>query len=352
MEDRLKNIRLSDCVKRIQEVSANVEPLYWYLRQMIFAPIDHDRMVALTKVWMADGGRSAESGISPLVFEKLEKAVEAKKNPILNKFLYWYDVEAWLNAIQDRLDSTIWMMHEFYKSFSSDDTTDENSIVTAAITQGEEALRCYVVANTVFVNLASVFDLLSKIICEIDCYPSHNFSKYPEIKKSAKKLYNRNDNVLPEFRREGLLYADPEPTIVRKIETLRNGYVHNGPWDRIPTIYYPVDADGNPMPAFMLMPDMSEEGQFVKVKNRNKFYSGGKKLNEELIPIVEETLIVIENTLNAIRDAAIARTADGEDEDETEKAMNALLKLGIETEEIIRSERLKKKSIVNGEVYP
>lgn len=341
MEYMSGNIRLSECVERIREVIEKVNPLYRYLRQMIFAPIASDRMLALTKLWMADGGRSAESGISPILFEKLVRIIEAKKNPVLNKFLYWYDVEAWLNAIQDRLESSIWMLEEFYKSFSSDMTTEEERIANAAINTGEEAQRCYMAANTVFINLASVFDLLSKIVCEIKHFPTYDFDEYQELKESANKLYNKTDKVLPEFRKDGLLYAKPEPHIVRKIETLRNEYVHNGPWDRIPTIYYPVDAEGNPMPAFMLMPDMTEGGQFVKVRNRNKFYAEGKRLNEELIPIVEATLIVIENTLNAIRDVVVAQTADGEDEEGTQEAMKALLGVGIESSEMMKTEKMK-----------
>ena len=107
MDKNKENSRLKGCIQRITEVTEAVEPLYGEMQQMVFAPVDGDKMLDMAQLWMMDGGRSAESSISAITFEKLVRAVEAKKNPTLNKILYWNDVEAWLNAVQDRLVSRL-----------------------------------------------------------------------------------------------------------------------------------------------------------------------------------------------------------------------------------------------------
>lgn len=132
---------------------------------------------------------------------------------------------------------------------------------------------------------------------------------------------------------------------MRKIETLRNEYVHSGPWDRSPSIYLPRDAERQPMPAFMMMPDMTETGTFVTVRNRNKFYSESKKLNEELIPIIEETMDVVEKTLGGIRKVMAAQTAEGTDEEETNDAMEVLRVVKKESIEIIKKDWEKREEL-------
>ena len=144
-----------------------VVPLYRDMQEMIFAPVDSEAVLDMAQLWMVDGGRSAESAISAITFEKLVRAAEAKKNPTVNKILYWNDVEAWLNAVQDRLVSTVWMLEEFYSSLPNEKISDE-LIDTAILSSGEDGHKCYVAANTIFINLASVFDILTGIVSELE----------------------------------------------------------------------------------------------------------------------------------------------------------------------------------------
>lgn len=315
--------KLDRCIGKIHDATESIVPLYRYVAQMIFAPIDSDEVLGVALSWMTDAGRSAESKMTDVMFQQFIRIVEAENNPTLNKILYLSDVEAWLNALQDRLDSTIWMLEEFYAMFPIDSRTPEEQIAVAAFDNGEDGRRCYVAANTVFINLASVFDIIAKIACELECFAKYDFKTYPNI-KSSNMLYKHNLAVSAMLKQPGMLFADPEQPIVRTVETLRNEYVHNGPWDRSPSIYYPADAEGNPLPAFMMMPDMTVTGKFVSVKNRSKFYSQGKKLNEELIPLVEETLEVIEKTIEGIKAEVIAQTAKGKDRKGTAEAMIAI----------------------------
>lgn len=335
------NSRLKDCIRRIEDVVEAVVPLYRDMQEMIFAPVDSEVVLDMAQLWMADGGRSAESAISAITFEKLVRATEAKKNPTVNKILYWNDVEAWLNAVQDRLVSTIWMLEEFYSSLPNEKISDE-LIDTAILSSGEDGHKCYVAANTIFINLASVFDILTGIVSELEKFPKRDFTTYQKIKSQK---YNQYDHVMPEVKQPGMLYAEPELPIVRKIETLRNEYVHSGPWDRSPSIYLPRDADRNPMPAFMMMPDITETGTFVTVRNRNKFYSESKKLNEELIPMVEETMDVVEKTLGGIRIVLAGQTAEGTNQIETKKAMEVLREVAKESVEIIKKDWEKRQEL-------
>lgn len=340
-KDVLYMSRLQSCIQKIKDVTEGVEPLYDYIERMIFAPVNSEALLSMSLFWMADAGRSAESGLPAATFEKLVRAMEVKQNPNLNKILYWYDVEAWLNAIQDRVSTIEWMLEEFYDLLSSETKTEDEKICRAVMYTGEDGRKVYMAANMIFINLASVFDILSKVACELEYFPQYDFKAYPRI-ASKDIIYKNQLRVSALLRQPGMLFETPEQPIIRKIETLRNEYVHNGPWDRSASIYSPSDEEGNPMPEFMMMPDMAEDGNFRKVKNRNKFYAEHKKINEELIPIVEETLDVIEKTLDGIREVAIAQTASGDGEEELLKAMETMTEVIKETGEIMVKDFKKK----------
>jgi hypothetical protein len=101
--------------------------------------------------------------------------------------------------------------------------------------------------------------------------------------------------------------------------------VHNGPWDRTPKIYYPLDNNEMPLPAFMLMPDMNENGTFITVKNRNKFYSQEKKLNIELISILNDTMEIINNTIVGLKKVVDNQTDKSNSQDETNSIVQAII---------------------------
>ncbi len=335
MDYNKENSRLQDCIRRIEDVAEAVVPLYRDMQEMIFAPVDSDKVLDIVQLWMADGGRSAESGIVVTTFEKLVRAAEAKRNPTVNKILYWYDVEAWLNAVQDRLVSTIWMLEEFYASLPCEEKISDELIDTAILSSGEDGRKCYLAANTIFINLASVFDILTGIVSELEKFPKRDFTTYQKIKSQK---YNQNNHVMHEVKQPGMLYAEPELPIVRKIETLRNEYVHSGPWDRRANIYYPIDENLELQPPFMMMPDMSSEGNFVTEKNRRKFYAEGSKLNEELIKIVDSAMSVLRTTVAGLRKVAQTQTISS-NTDETETTAKDLETVNEEVFKILKQSK-------------
>ena len=313
---------LNICINHIENVSNEVISLYDYIEKMIFPYVDLDVLRGITLLWMADAGRSAESCMTKETFEKFVRSLEDTNDQNVIKILYWYDLEALLNALQDRLSSTIWMLEEFYSILPYVPKQEEMQISKATMYSNRDSMNCYTAANTIFINLASAFDILAKLSYELEHFSEYDFSRYPKL-KSKDILYNKNLQISPILKQRGMLFS--EPAIVRKIETLRSEYVHNGPWDRMPKIYYPLDDDEMPLPAFMLLPDMNEDGTFISVKNRNKFYSQEKKLNTELIPILNDTMEIINNTITGMKTVAYNQTDKSDSQDKTKSTVQAII---------------------------
>lgn len=60
-------------------------------------------------------------------------------------------------------------------------------------------------------------------------FDQYDFTKYEDMHcKKENAMYKPNiRNIDPSLKRNELLFTDPE--VIRKFETLRNEYVHNGP---------------------------------------------------------------------------------------------------------------------------
>ena len=93
--------------------------------------------------------------------------------------------------------------------------------------------------------------------------------------KKEKAMYKPNiKNIDPSLKQNGLLFTDPE--VIRKFETFRNEYVHNGPWDLRSSVYYTA-VNGEPADVIIYCPDMVD-GHFVTSNSRNKFYSQNNRI--------------------------------------------------------------------------
>lgn len=330
-----KESDLDLCINSLSQVSEDIIPLYDEIERMILPQVDLDVIRGLTPMWMADTGRSAESATSSVVFEQMVRVVEATHNQNLTKILYWFDVEALLNALQDRIIANEWLLKEFYSGLSSEIEFAKNHAHHAGLYFGGDGNKCYVAANTIFVNIASAFDIIAKIAVELEKFSSYDFSTYPKM-KSGSVLYNKNLAISPILKQSGMLFS--EPAIVHQIEILRNEYVHNGPWDRRANIYYPIDENLEPLPPFMMMPDMSVDGNFVTVKNRKKFYAQGTKLNEELIKIVNSAMSVLSTTVAGLRFVAQSQTISP-NVDETEATAKDLEKVYEKVRKILHANK-------------
>ncbi len=82
-----KNSEVALCVKYIEKVTEEVVPLYDCVERMILPHIDLDVIRGLTLDWMSNAGRSAESGMTSIEFEKHVRLLESIGNINVVKIL-------------------------------------------------------------------------------------------------------------------------------------------------------------------------------------------------------------------------------------------------------------------------
>jgi hypothetical protein len=134
-------------------------------------------------------------------------------------------------------------------------------------------------------------------------------------------MYKPNiKNIDPSLKQNGLLFTDPE--VVRKFETFRNEYVHNGPWDLRSSVYYTA-VDGEPADVIIYSPDMVD-GHFVTSGSRNKFYSQNNRINAQLPDMIKDATQILIRTVDQISALYKRKTVRKEDPKLTEEYLNAI----------------------------
>jgi hypothetical protein len=122
---------------------------------------------------------------------------------------------------------------------------------------------------------------------------------------------------------KGFLFS--APLCVRKILTIRNEYIHNGPWDLRCSIYETYIED-NPADIIVYSPDMDEYGNFITSGSRDKFYSQGNMINIQLPHMIMDTLSVIQATIDKIVELYSQDTLRSEDKELTKECIDELTK--------------------------
>ena len=117
-----------------------------------------------------------------------------------------------------------------------------------------------------------------------------------------------------------MLFTDPE--VVRKFETFRNEYVHNGPWDLMSSVYYTA-VDGDPADVIIYSPDMVD-GHFVTSGSRNKFYSQNNRINAQLPDMIKDATLILMRTVEQISALYKTKTVRKENSKLTEEYINAI----------------------------
>ena len=115
---------------------------------------------------------------------------------------------------------------------------------------------------------------------------------------SAGVLFRKSlKEIDSSLKKEGMLFA--EPAVIRKIETFRNEYVHNGAWGLRCSVYNTV-VNGELGDVVFYSPDMDDNGNFVTSGSRNKFYSQGNRINIQLPEMILETTRIVDATINQL----------------------------------------------------
>ncbi len=312
---------LDQCYDMIMHISEDsIISLYTSFDNFLFQDIDYRKVISIMPKWVADTGISPESACDKDSFEKLKSTFS---HPYLNRFIYYYDVWSLIAAVQDRLQAVEYFMQDYYSSVPCYLKYDKKLYTSGIRAGGERSTNAYVSMNSIFVSLASVFDLLTKIAIEQYEFEKYDFSKYKKLKSDG-VLYNYTNNVIhPSLKVDGLLFS--APLCVRKILTFRDEYIHNGPWD-LRCFIYETYIDDNHADTIMYSPDMDEYGNFVTSGSRDKFYSQGNMINIQLPHLVMDTLTVIQKTIDEIVVLYSQETIRTEDENLTKECIDEMTK--------------------------
>lgn len=311
---------LNECVDVIERIiDDNIIRLYMSIDDFIFQDIHFHKIASNMPMWILNEGIGAEGLCTRDYYESLRRQ---SSHPIFGRFVYYYDLWSKIAALQDRLSAVKLFMIQFYEHIPCQTEYAFSQYTDICDGIGENETHMHIQLNSIFVALASAFDLLAKIATEQHSFEKYDFEKYWEM-KSEKVLFNRSyqRNISDSLRTEGMLFS--VPLVVKKIISFRDEYIHNGPWDLRCRVYSPWVGE-EPVESFICAPDMDDHGNFVKSGSRNKFYSQKNRINFQLPDMIKEVLSVLSNTIDELSRLYQEETSIKEDMELTEECMNAI----------------------------
>lgn len=267
-------------------------------------------------LWMADAGCLPESGMSRVFYDKFRLIYN---DPISNRIIHWYDVQNIIGAFQDRITVTERYLIEIFATIPAYCLYNDTEYTGATRDMSYSSNQTHTNINNVFVSLSSAFDLFTKMVYECAKYDPDGFTTYKRLKSRADSiLYAKKNYGFDELKEPSLLYD--EPTCIRTICSFRDEFIHCGSWDYRCAIYYP-HIEGNPVEAFIPMPDVGPSGVLASSRSRNKFYATGAKINTVLLGMVAEVIEVLSKTEERLKEVLVSKTNP---QPQSERAKNAM----------------------------
>lgn len=243
--------------------------------------------------WVRDAGNTAECGWTKEEFETYVRNHEDYE--IVHRWLYYYDCKMLVCALCDRFKMIASMLRVFYNHFPSESPCKMEDFKQATVTVSPQDTICFACVNSIFLYLASSFDILSKIYVELRDYEKLDFSKYPKMvsrKVLLGSIVKTNSDIT------GTIFE--KPSCVNTIVNIRNRLVHDGSFDFMQMVYDCYDGPNGHSEGTILFPDMVENGLFVTSKNRKNFYSQSNRLNLLLPGLLTDVFDVMETTINKL----------------------------------------------------
>lgn len=197
-------------------------------------------------------------------------------------------------ALCDRFKMIASMLRVFYNHFPSESPCKMEDFKHATVTVSPQDTICFARVNSIFLYLASSFDILSKIYVELRDYEKLDFSKYPKM-VSRKVLLGSIVKTTSDIT--GTIFE--KPSCVNTIVNIRNRLVHDGSFDFMQMVYDCYDGPNGHSEGTILFPDM-ENGLFVTSKNRKNFYSQSYRLNLLLPGLLTDVFDVMEKTIDKL----------------------------------------------------
>lgn len=288
---------LEDLYGHIRTLSDVSVILYDVIEDYFFQDAHYEMLVSNVPMWMADAGRSPESGIDRIWYDKNRLIYN---DPMSNRVLHWFDVQNILAAFQDRVMAVEQYLRAIFAVIPSYCLYKDSEYTAASRILNDTSDRVHTSINNVFVSLASAFDLFTKVVYECAKYDPNVFVTYNRLKSRKDGiLYAKKNYGFEELKEPGLLYD--EPACIRTICSFRDEFIHCGSWDYRCAIYYP-SIDGEPVEPFIPMPDVEPSGVLVSSGSRNKFYASGAKINTVLPALVKDVLEVLSKTVDKFQE--------------------------------------------------
>lgn len=259
----------------------------------VFNDVDYYAIVGVSPKWIRNAGHSGESCMSKEVFERL---VKLNNNRLTNKFLYYHDLEALINSVQNRFSIIAEMVDKLYLYLSPDLPHKISDYDNVILTRD---FNVHSILNTIIINVLSCCDILTKLAYELINVRDLEYDNYP---KSISKdiLYSKSIRLPDSLKKDNTIFSTPHPLVIRQFESLRNEIVHNGTLDFDYTVYY--GNKGEKVFQWILFPDFSENGVLSTYNARRKFYSDSSKTFNTILPLmIEDFLKKSLCTLNIIK---------------------------------------------------
>ena len=327
----------------INKLSEDTVTLYDRVEDYFFQDIDFQMFKGVLPLWIADAGRSPECAMSRIDYDKYRRIYN---DSISNRVIHWYDVQNIISALQDRISATERYLREIFHVIPAYCLYSDSEYSGAIRDLGYSSDQLHAKINNVFVSLSSAFDLFTKIVYECANYSPNGFSTYTRLKSRKNSiLYKKINYGFDELKQSGLLYD--EPACIRTICSFRDEFIHCGSWDYRCAIYYP-HIDGEPVEAFILMPDVEPSGILVSSGSRNKFYATGAKINTLLPDLVAEVVKVLSKTEEKLKEVLVSKTNPVPDND---KEKNAVAYMKALDEYLIRLRETNKTKIQRKLIY-
>ena len=281
----------------LRDINMEIVTIHDYLQHRVFNDIDYYAIVGLSPIWTREGGHGQESAMSKAFFEKM---VQENNNYLTNKLLYYHDCEMLVNSLQNRFTVIEELINQVYKVLSPVIDVKMNEYDKICFRIDHSSIHTHACMNSIFINLASSCDIMTKVAVELGACTSLDFSNYPKM-KSLNIMYGDWKKVLPDsLKISGTYYDMNQLVAISKIETLRNEIVHNGSLDFNYTVYYGIKDEQ--IYRWILCPSFDVSGKFTSFKNRKKFYDDGSRtFNEQLPLMVRDFLVISKRTLEVIR---------------------------------------------------
>ena len=155
--------------------------LSYVFKDIIFRGCNQfDRDYRGVPCWVRDAGNTAECGWTKEVFETYVMNYY-KDDEIVHRWLYYYDCDMLVCALCDRFKMIASMLRAFYNHFPSESPCKMEDFKHVTVTVSSQDTICFAYVNSIFLYLASSFDILSKIYVELRDYEKLDFSKYPKM---------------------------------------------------------------------------------------------------------------------------------------------------------------------------